>query len=200
MKPLDCRWTDMLSRHLSRTPIYPHYTAGSTYQSQSCFSLVTLQVTVQRNGTPLLFQWWPCGRVSPWVGGTVLLQWTHPQTRGYLLSPQHVILLVEHCWKAGDFPAPGSCTWIINSFMLSALILPPTLVVDWPIRQTARHLLIWAEQMFFDGMPSSFPRLRAEAPSFSVRERLAFCKSWSHFWNRNQMTMIDCSPSIIPKI
>ena len=28
----------------------------------------------------------------------------------------------------------------------------------------------------------------------------SWCKSWSHFWNRNQMTMIDCSPSIIPKI
>ena len=31
----------------------------------------------------------------------------------------------------------------------------------------------------------------------------AFCswrKSWSHFWNRNQIKTIDCSPSIIPKI
>ena len=119
------------------------------------------------------FQWWPCGRVSPWVGGTVLLQWTHPKTREYLLSPQHVILLVEHCWKEGDFPAPGSRTWIIYRFMLSALILQPTLIVDWPIRQTASHLLIWAGQMSFDGTPSSFPRLRTEAPSFSVRERFA---------------------------
>ena len=28
----------------------------------------------------------------------------------------------------------------------------------------------------------------------------SWCKSWSHFWNRNQMSMIDCSPSIILKI
>ena len=200
MKPLDCRWTDMLSRHLSRTPMYPHYTAGSTYQSQSCFSLVTLQVTVQRNGTPLLFQWWPCGRVSPWVGGTVLLQWTHPQTRGYLLSPQHATLLAEHCWKAGDFPVPGSRRQIINRFMLSALILQPTLVVDWPIKQTTSHLLIWAGQISFHGIKllsslENWNSLISRSGAFC-----SWCKSWSHFCNRNQMSMIDCSPSIIPKI
>ena len=125
-----------------------------------------------KNGTPLLFQWWPCGRVSPWVGGTVLLRWTHPQTRGYLLLPQHATLLAEHCWKAGDFhPVPGSRKQIINRFMLSALILQLTLAVDWPIKQT--HLLIWAWLMSFHGMPSSFPRLRTEVPSFAVRERFA---------------------------
>ena len=44
----------------------------------------------------------------------------------------------------------------------------------WLTHQTtASHLLIWAGQMSFDGMPSSFPRLRTEAPSFSVRERFA---------------------------
>ena len=48
MKPLDCRWTDVLSRHLLCTPTYPHSTAGSTFQGQSCFSLVTLPVTVQK--------------------------------------------------------------------------------------------------------------------------------------------------------
>ena len=153
-----------------------------------------------KNGTPLLFQWSPCGRVSPWVDGRVLLQWTHPQTRGYLLSPQHATLLAEHCWKAGDFPVPGSRRQIINRFMLSALILQPTLVVDWPIKQTTSHLLIWAGQMSFHGIKflsslENWSSLTCRSGAFCN-----WCKSWSHFWNRNQMSMIDYSQSIIPKI
>ena len=153
-----------------------------------------------KNGTPLLFQWWPCGRVSPWVGGTVLLRWTHPQTRGYLLLPQHATLLAEHCWKAGGFPVPGSRRQIINRFMLSALIMQPTLVVDWPIKQTTSHLLIWAGQISFHGIKllsslENWNSLVSRSGAFC-----SWCKSWSHFCNRNQMSMIDCSPSIIPKI
>lgn len=80
---------DDLACCLVTTCVHPrgsHHTAESTFPGQSCFSLLTLPVTVQRAGKPLPFQWWRCGQVLPW---------TRPRTRGRLLLPQHVTLLAE---------------------------------------------------------------------------------------------------------
>ena len=162
MKPLDCRWTDVLSRHLLCTPTYPHYTAGSTFQGQSCFSLVILPVTVQKMGR-LFF------------------------SNDGLLAGCRLELAEGFCFSE-------------LRFMLSALILQPTLVVDWPIKQTTSHLLIWAGQMSFHEIKflsslENWSSLTCRSGAFCN-----WCKSWSHFWNRSQMSMIDCSQSIIPKI
>ena len=84
----------------------------------------------------------------------------------------------QPCRKAGEFPAPGSHRQIRNRFMLSALILQPTLIVDRPIKQAtvgnilasrisrvllcallnkSSQSLIWAGQMSSQVIPNSLP-------------------------------------------
>ena len=77
-------------------PCAPIIQLNQPLQVNPAFLSWPLPVTVQRAGKCLLFQRWPYGQVLPRVGGTVLLQWTRPRTRGCLLLPQHVTLLAEH--------------------------------------------------------------------------------------------------------
>ena len=92
----------------------------------------------------------------------------------------------QPCWKAGDFPAPGSQRHIIKRLTASARILQSTMIVDGPIRhatvdkilanrisrvvllallKVSNRWQIWGVQMFPHGILSSFPCFRTEGAS-----------------------------------
>ena len=170
MTPLDCLWPGMLScHHLCTLTGFPSYSWINLSRSILLFSLDP-----------------PSNCPKSWVASSFPMMVLWPGVALSSSSNKGMSSLASTCnltgwaqpwWKEGR---RLSCPRIRNRFMLSALILQPTLIVDRPIKEAAfgnilasSQSLIWAGQKSSQGIPSSLPCLRTEAPSFIVWECFA---------------------------